>query len=241
MSHDCDINPQVMATGKGSSSSKWFWILSSRKTKKGHIDVEKTLNAKGVHDFWAAASANLEAKVTGKISSCCIMLSNADEGHSNGWRWACQLQCHMGHTWRWGWWLCMSQRTKSISMMFWMGRLNWTSAMLAGNSSTSWRKNCISKPGTYSHLHCSANLLFDRHHHVDPQTCQNWTNLWNEGFKWQMVSIVDAYITWQEDIAGDGLEGVALPVPPDLCRGTLPIQVVDVFCKVFPCISPSTC
>jgi hypothetical protein len=49
-----------------------------------------------------------------------------------------------------------------------------------------------------------------------------------------MVGIVDAYITWQDDIGEDGLDGVPSSVPPDLHQGILPIQVVDVFSKVFP-------
>ena len=72
-----------MAAGKGSSSSRQFRILSSRKTKSGRVDTEKTLNAKGVRNFRAAAFANLQARISGKFSSCTITLSEADEGHSD--------------------------------------------------------------------------------------------------------------------------------------------------------------
>ena len=48
-----------------------------------------------------------------------------------------------------------------------------------------------------------------------------------------MVGIVDAYITWQDDIGEKGLDGLPSPVPLDLHQGTLPIRVVDVFCKFY--------
>ena len=41
-------------------------ILSSRQTKKGRIDVEKTMNPKGIRDHRAKAFADLQAKVAGK-------------------------------------------------------------------------------------------------------------------------------------------------------------------------------
>jgi hypothetical protein len=48
-----------------------------------------------------------------------------------------------------------------------------------------------------------------------------------------MVGIVDAYITWQDDIGEDGLDGVPSSVPLNLRQGILPIQVVDVLCKFY--------
>ena len=77
------------------------------------------------------------------------------------------------------------------------------------------------------------NLLIhlpDRHHRVDPRTRRNCIDPRNEGFKRQMVGIMDAYITWQDD---KGLDGLPSPVPLDLHQGTLPIRVVDVFCKFY--------
>ena len=78
------------------------------------------------------------------------------------------------------------------------------------------------------------NLLIhlpDRRRRVDPRTRRNRVDLRNEGFKRQMVGIVDAYITWQDDIGENGLDGVPSSVPLDLRQGTFPIQAVDVFCE----------
>ena len=58
-----------MGNGKGSSSSKRVRILSSRKTKKGHVDVEQTLGPKGVRDFRAKAYVDLQLKVAGEFCS----------------------------------------------------------------------------------------------------------------------------------------------------------------------------
>ena len=52
---------------------------------------------------------------------------------------------------------------------------------------------------------------------------------------------MDAYITWQDDIGGDGLDGVPSSVPLDLRQGVFPIQVVDVFSKLCLHISLTTC
>jgi hypothetical protein len=62
-----------MGNGKGSSSSKGVRFLSSRNSKKGRIDTEKTLNPKGVRDFRAKAQANLLLKVAGGFRSCVIL------------------------------------------------------------------------------------------------------------------------------------------------------------------------
>ena len=48
-----------------------------------------------------------------------------------------------------------------------------------------------------------------------------------------MIGIVDAYISWQDDIGEKGLDGVPSPVPLELRQGFLRIQVVDVFCKYY--------
>jgi len=78
------VQQTSMGSGKGSSSSRRFRILSSRKTKDGRIDVEKTLNSKAVRDFQAVAFANLQSKLAGKLSSCAILfLSEVDKGHSD--------------------------------------------------------------------------------------------------------------------------------------------------------------
>lgn len=67
---------------------------------------------------------------------------------------------------------------------------------------------------------------------MDPRTRQNRTNLHNEGFKRQLVGIVEAYITWQDAIGEAGLNATLPSVPMELCQGTLWIEVVDVFCKI---------
>ena len=53
----------TMGHGKGSSSSKRIRFLSSKNTKKGRIDIAKTLNPKGVRDFRAKAQLELHLKV----------------------------------------------------------------------------------------------------------------------------------------------------------------------------------
>ena len=63
-----------MGVGKGSSSSKRFWILSSKKTRKGQTDIEKTLNTKAICDFRAAAFADIQSKLAGK-NSCTVTLT----------------------------------------------------------------------------------------------------------------------------------------------------------------------
>ena len=55
-----------MGIGKGSSLSKCFRILSSRQTKNGRIDVEKTLNPKAVCDHRAKTFSDLQIKLAGK-------------------------------------------------------------------------------------------------------------------------------------------------------------------------------
>jgi hypothetical protein len=62
-------SPQlIMGIGRGSSSSKYLEYIHSSNTKKGHINVEKTLNRKGVRDFQAAAHAKLDLKIASKFS-----------------------------------------------------------------------------------------------------------------------------------------------------------------------------
>jgi hypothetical protein len=73
-----------MGAGKGSSSSKRFRILSSVNTKTRRIDLQKTLNRKAIREFQATAFTNLQSKLAGKLSSCAVTLSEADEGYSNG-------------------------------------------------------------------------------------------------------------------------------------------------------------
>jgi hypothetical protein len=57
----------IMAIGRGSSLSKRLRYLHSTNTKNGHVDVQKTLNPKGVRDFRVKAQANLQAKVAGEL------------------------------------------------------------------------------------------------------------------------------------------------------------------------------
>jgi hypothetical protein len=49
-----------------------------------------------------------------------------------------------------------------------------------------------------------------------------------------MDGIVDAYIVWQENLGDDGLDAPPCVVPMELRQGTVSIQLVDVFCKIFP-------
>jgi len=56
-----------MTIGRGSSSSKRIRYVHSSKTKKGRVDVEKTLNKRGVRDFQAKALAKLQSKVAGEF------------------------------------------------------------------------------------------------------------------------------------------------------------------------------
>ena len=58
-----------MGNGKGSSSSRRVQFLSSRKSKKGRVDLEQTLGPKGVRDFRAKAYADLQLKVAGEFCS----------------------------------------------------------------------------------------------------------------------------------------------------------------------------
>lgn len=74
----------IMGAGKGSSSSKRIRILSSKNSKKGRIDVEKTMNPKAIRSFRAKASADLLSRITGKHCSCNLTVSKADERSSNG-------------------------------------------------------------------------------------------------------------------------------------------------------------
>jgi hypothetical protein len=67
-----------MGNGKGSSLSKRVWILSSRKSKKGRVDVEQTLGLKGVRDF----RAKLQLKDAGEF--CSFPCSSEDSSEMNG-------------------------------------------------------------------------------------------------------------------------------------------------------------
>jgi hypothetical protein len=59
---------------------------------------------------------------------------------------------------------------------------------------------------------CSAAMIFSlpthfpfhRCYHGDLWTCWNCTNLHNKGLKWQLIGIVEAYITWQDTIGERG-------------------------------------
>jgi hypothetical protein len=55
-----------MRSGKGTSSSRRIRFLSSKITKKGRVDVEKTLGRQGVRDFRAKAQSDLQTKIAGK-------------------------------------------------------------------------------------------------------------------------------------------------------------------------------
>jgi hypothetical protein len=56
-----------MAIGRGSSSSKRVRFLSSRNTKTGRVDEDKTLNLKGVREFRDKAFAILQSKIAGGL------------------------------------------------------------------------------------------------------------------------------------------------------------------------------
>lgn len=73
-----------MGTGKCSSSSKRIRFLTSKKTPKGRIGIEKTLNSKAIRDYRAAAFADLQSKIAGKHST--VTWSETDEGFRNGCR-----------------------------------------------------------------------------------------------------------------------------------------------------------
>ena len=60
------IQQTIMGVGRGSSSSKRIQILSSKQSKKGQIDVEKTLNSKAVHNYRVKAPADLLSRIAGK-------------------------------------------------------------------------------------------------------------------------------------------------------------------------------
>lgn len=60
------IQQTIMGVGRGSSSSKRIRILSSRQSKKGRINVEKTLNPKAIHGYRMKASADLQSRIAGK-------------------------------------------------------------------------------------------------------------------------------------------------------------------------------
>ena len=60
-----------MAVGKGSSSSKRVRFLSSKNTKKGRVDKQKTLTPQGVRNFWAEAYVELQLKVAGGFLTTC--------------------------------------------------------------------------------------------------------------------------------------------------------------------------
>jgi hypothetical protein len=69
-----------MAVGKGSSSSKQFRYLSSRKTLKGRINVEKRLNPKGIRTFRANTFTLLQQKFAGDFTLLhVVILSKANE------------------------------------------------------------------------------------------------------------------------------------------------------------------
>lgn len=55
-----------MGVGRGSSSSKRLRYVHSSNTKKGRVDVDGTLNKRGVRDFQAKARAKLQSKVAGE-------------------------------------------------------------------------------------------------------------------------------------------------------------------------------
>jgi hypothetical protein len=65
-----------MAVGRGSSSSKRLRYVHSTNTKKGRINVEKTLNKKGVRDYQAGAHAKLQSKVAGESSRFILSTAN---------------------------------------------------------------------------------------------------------------------------------------------------------------------
>ncbi len=52
----------------------------------------------------------------------------------------------------------------------------------------------------------------------------------NEGFRLQLPRIVDAYLEWQLEIGGAGLDNAGPPVPvTDNIANGLKVQVVDIF------------
>jgi hypothetical protein len=55
----------TMTIGRGTSSSKRLRYVHSSNSKKGRVDVDKTLNKKGVRVFQAKARAKLQSKVAG--------------------------------------------------------------------------------------------------------------------------------------------------------------------------------
>jgi hypothetical protein len=73
-----------MGAGRGSSSSRRIRILSSKQSKKGRIDVEKTLNSKAIRGFRAKATADLQSRIAGKHCSWTLTVSEADEEYSDG-------------------------------------------------------------------------------------------------------------------------------------------------------------
>ena len=53
-----------MMIGRGTSSSKCLCYVHSSHTRKGSVDVEKTLNKKGVRDFQSKARSSQRLQVS---------------------------------------------------------------------------------------------------------------------------------------------------------------------------------
>ncbi|KAF8220005.1 hypothetical protein L208DRAFT_1336274 [Tricholoma matsutake] len=58
--------------------------------------------------------------------------------------------------------------------------------------------------------------------------------LCNDGFKCQMVSIVDAYILWQESLGDVGLDASPPLVEEELLQGKYSLKILNVFCMCIP-------
>jgi hypothetical protein len=123
--------------------------------------------------------------------------------------------------------------TRWTSIPSLMDMPNSTSAMLGVNSRTSWRRNCAIKKGelfitfTFTFIY-----LIDRRQRTDPRTRRDRIERRNQGFKMQIMGIVDGYIAWQEAIGEKGLDATLPSLPRELVQGEYKIQVVDVFCKL---------
>lgn len=86
-----------MGIGRGSSSSKRVRYVHSSNTKKGRIDVEKTLNKRGVRNYQANVLAKLQSKVDGEFCLY-ISVSITHLPYSYERRRAHGIRCRTGHS-----------------------------------------------------------------------------------------------------------------------------------------------
>jgi hypothetical protein len=215
-----------MTIGRGTSSSKRLRYVHSSNTKKGRVDVESTLNKRGVRDFQAKARAKLQSKVACEFcQSILVIIAHPPTAMNEDERMAYNAARDIPE----GDGYVTEDEPMDINDILY-GTAELNSSHAGGEFQHIVEEELYQQSSyVFSYYVWALFHFIIRRRRTDPRTRQNRTVLRNEGFKRQFEGIVDAYMSWSNAIGDGGLDSPRPSVESELLQGIYKIRVMDVF------------